>query len=365
MARKNLHSRPFDEGTLTKLELFEDYTQAWIPTFLFDGPRTICIFDFFAGPGYDAVGIPGSPIRILRKINEQVATISSQGVNVRLFFNEFDTLKFESLKESCSKYLGEFPELAKVTTVEYSNEDFGDSFGRLLTIIERYQSLVFLDQNGIKFLNSLPLLTKTRGTDFMFFAASSYVRRFGEVDEFRTHLDVDLAELRNSPYKFIHRTLLDELRKKLPKSSGYELYPFSLKKSANIYGLIFGAAHPRAVDKFLTLAWQRNPINGEANFDIDDDRLKSQGSLFDPPRPTKIESFKLSVKEMVLSGEIRDNVQMFEFVLRQGHIGKHAHDVLIALRKSKKIDFEGKSPLVNYENVYRKRRVVAFQVLNS
>ncbi|MBK8150154.1 MAG: three-Cys-motif partner protein TcmP [Acidobacteria bacterium] len=365
MAQLNLHAKPFDEGTLTKLEFFEDYTQAWIPTFLFGKPRTICIFDFFAGPGHDSLGVPGSPIRILGKIREQFELIRNSQVSVRLFLNEFDSSKFASLNESCSKYFLEFPELYKVVSVEYSNDDFGVCFERLLSTIEGYQSLVFLDQNGVKFLDSLAPLTRTRGTDFMFFAASSYIWRFGEVNEFKTHLDIDITELRKNPYKFIHRTLLDELRKKLPLSSGYELFPFSLKKSANIYGLIFGAAHPRAVDKFLTLAWQKNPINGEANFDIHDDRAKLQGSLFESAQLTKIEAFQESVTEMVLSGEIQDNFQMLDFVRRNGHIGKHAHDVLIELRKQGKIDVEGRSPLINYQNVHRGRRLIKFRVINS
>ena len=65
---KNLHEKPFDDTTIAKLEIFEDYAQAWIPTFVMAGDPEICIFDFFAGTGYDINGIPGSPIRILKKI---------------------------------------------------------------------------------------------------------------------------------------------------------------------------------------------------------------------------------------------------------------------------------------------------------
>ena len=34
MATIDLHSKPFDESTITKLEIFEDYAKAWIPTFV-------------------------------------------------------------------------------------------------------------------------------------------------------------------------------------------------------------------------------------------------------------------------------------------------------------------------------------------
>ena len=66
MAIIDLHTKPFDEQTLTKLELFEDYAKEWIPTFVMSSHHIICVFDFFAGPGYDKNHVAGSPIRILR-----------------------------------------------------------------------------------------------------------------------------------------------------------------------------------------------------------------------------------------------------------------------------------------------------------
>lgn len=45
--RKDLHAKPFDEGTLKKLEIFELYTREWLPTFLMSEYETIYIFDFF------------------------------------------------------------------------------------------------------------------------------------------------------------------------------------------------------------------------------------------------------------------------------------------------------------------------------
>jgi len=67
MPYKDLHEEPFDQTTIAKLEIFEDYAQAWIPTFVMRGDSIICVFDFFAGTGYDINGVPGTPIRILKK----------------------------------------------------------------------------------------------------------------------------------------------------------------------------------------------------------------------------------------------------------------------------------------------------------
>lgn len=93
MGSKNIHLEPFDKGTITKLEIFEDYAQAWIPTFVMQSAKEIHIFDLFSGPGYDSKNIPGSPIRLLEKINEHLGIIMSKKTKIVLHLNEFEPKK--------------------------------------------------------------------------------------------------------------------------------------------------------------------------------------------------------------------------------------------------------------------------------
>jgi three-Cys-motif partner protein len=367
MAIKNLHNKPFDESTIAKLEIFEDYAQAWIPTFVMQGTSTICIFDFFAGTGYDKNGIAGSPIRILEKIREQVIPIFQKKVNVKVYLNEFDRPKFELLKQACVDYLSENEPVGRAIEIEYFNEDFEELFPKLLPIIKDFPSLVYLDQNGIRFLSDKYILEleKIRQTDFLYFASASYLWRFGDTKEFKTHLDVDISEVKTEPYKFVHRSFIKQLKKKLPANTQMKLYPYSLKKGANIYGIIFGASHPRAVDKFLSIAWKRNETNGEANFDIDDDDLKMQQNLFGNQPLTKIEAFQKNVKEKILAKEISNNVELFKYTLEEGHLGKHAAEVLHNMKKQNEINFEGKSPLVTYEQACKMERKVDYVILKK
>jgi len=278
MANKDLHDEPFDEGTLVKLEIFEDYLQAWLPTFIMQANLypVICVFDFFAGTGYDKNGIAGSPIRFLNKLNEQLNIIIENKIKIRLILNEFNLIKFNQLKNACQELLFNNSNLNKAIEVSYYNEDFDSIFPKLKSSINQYPSLVYLDQNGMKFLSDkyFQELEKMKQTDFLYFISSSYFWRFGDTKEFKTHLDIDMTKARKDPYKFIHRNIIEQLRLKLSSTSKLKLYPFSIKKVANIHGIIFGATHPRAVDKFLSLSWKRNEINGEANFDIDDDAKK-------------------------------------------------------------------------------------------
>lgn len=71
MPAQDLHQRPFEESTVTKLEIFEQYLTAWLPTFLFSrNSQAITICDFFAGPGHDINQTPGSPLRILKALEK-------------------------------------------------------------------------------------------------------------------------------------------------------------------------------------------------------------------------------------------------------------------------------------------------------
>ena len=142
-----------------------------------------------------------------------------------------------------------------------------------------------------------------------------------------------------------------------------KLYPFSIKKGSNVYGIIFGASHPLAVDKFLNVAWKKNTINGEANFDIDEDMTKSQLLIFEDKKPTKIEAFAALLREKVLNQELQTNEDVYLFTLDQGHIPAHASDVLKQMKKEGLIDYAEKSPLVNYEQVYKNNRIISFQVI--
>ena len=52
MPVRNLHQKPFDEGTRDKLELYREYLREWLPVLLSGSSVDILqIFDFFPGQG--------------------------------------------------------------------------------------------------------------------------------------------------------------------------------------------------------------------------------------------------------------------------------------------------------------------------
>lgn len=373
MGAKNIHSEPFDNGTITKLEIFEDYAQAWIPTFVMQPHCVeIHIFDFFSGPGYDSNKIAGSPIRILAKIKEQLGNILSTKTKIVLHFNEFEPnrksqKKFELLKKNCEDYILQNPKFKYFLFVNYYNEDAEELFFKLIPIIKEYPSLVYLDQNGVKFISQeyVDELEKLNTTDFIYFVSSSFFRRYGMTEEFKKALEIDIKELESEEYRNMHRLVFNKINSRLPENSELKLFPFSIKKTRNIYGIIFGAKNYAAVDKFLKIAWKRNSLNGEADFDIDEDENKIQLDMFEGQKMTKVEKFKHELELKLLERKTVTNKNVLMYTYSNGHIPQHAVDLLKQLKNQGKLEYIGKSPCLNYENVFRKKNIVNYKIIKK
>lgn len=282
---KDLHKKPFDEGTLVKLDIFEAYIRDWLPVFVHN-PKSdrINICDFFAGSGQDLSKVPGSPLRILTVIHDYKAQILRTNCKINLFFNDCDIKKIDALKiiiaEKADKHLMN----RALLNIYYFSQDFKELFINKKECFKDSANLLFLDQNGIKNITDdiFQYLEDFKFTDFLFYISSSYFKRFGEEKYFKDYFpDLDITDMRTIDHTDSHRFILNYYKRKLPENSKTKLYPFTIKKGPNVNGLIFGSKHPRGINKFLHLAWKSNKLNGEANFDIDDDSAKKQPELFE------------------------------------------------------------------------------------
>lgn len=354
------HKHSFDEGTLTKLEIFQAYAQSWLSILAVTTRmpvKDLWIWDFFAGPGESIEGQPGSPIRILKIIEEQADRLIDNNRVVHVRFNEKDKTKYAKLLETVKNYIQQSAALQKLKLNgnfdgKCSNLDFAELFKQIKPSLGCEPALMFFDQNGIKFIGDeylMPLL-KSRLTDFLFFVSTSYFARFSSRPEFIKNVPFEWNP--ENPYKFIHRDVIEYVRGKIPYGSKMKVYPFSIKKGTNIYGLIFGASHVLAAEKFLEIAWKKNSINGEANFDIDDDASKKQGCLFDELRnPTKIEKFHDDVRNAVLNSLIKNNREAYYFAINNGFLSKEIADIIKQMKKEGYITYEGNSPRVSYKYI--------------
>jgi hypothetical protein len=68
------------------------------------------------------------------------------------------------------------------------------------------------------------------------------------------------------------------------------------------------------------------------------------------------------LKEKILNGNLKNNSEAYFFTINAGHIHSHADQIIREMKTQKLIDYESTSPLVNYEQIIKKKRVLEFKV---
>lgn len=341
---KDIHTKPFDEGTKAKLSIFKDYLKEWLPVFIAKKEiywNNINIYDFFAGPGSDLTGIKGTPLIILDELETYLETIYEKKLNVNLYFNEYDSSKYFELIESVNNYNIK----DKPYTIEFDNLDFKDAYQKkaLSMAKSNVTNLVFLDQNGIKHITEdvFKFLINTKRTDFLFFISSSTVKRFCEHPNIMRHINLSIEEVEKKPYYQIHRLILEYYKSLVPSNKELYLAPFSLMKKPNIYGLIFGSSHVLGIEKFLTTCWKIDKDRGEANFDIDNDKIQEgQFDIFsgELEKPKKVEVFEKELADNIVTGLLKTDKEIYLYTITNGFLPSHAKGVINSLIFSNKIE---------------------------
>ena len=368
MGNRDIYKKPFDEGTIAKLEIFEQYLVSWLPTFIKkDLGKPIQIFDLFAGEGCDVNGIEGSSLRILRVIKRYKDKLYDKKIN--LYLNDINTKKIQKLENLCKNKIKEL-EIENFVNLCTSNISFGDFLCENKDILNYGCNLIFADQNGFKEITKdvFQFLINLETTDFLFFISSTYIHRFAKRDEVRKyHPEFDYEKIESCNFKKIHNVICNEFKKYVPENiKNYLLIPFSIMKEdkKNVYGLIFVSKHIRGSDKFLDIAWKMNSINGNANFDIEEEYKKNQLELFKNQPKTKIEVFQENLEKLILKKGLKSNVDVYIYTLNQGHIPAHAKTKIMEMKKNGLIKYETRFPLINYKN-FMKRKIINFVVLNE
>ncbi|MFA6569392.1 MAG: three-Cys-motif partner protein TcmP [Victivallales bacterium] len=348
MNNLDFHEEPFDEGTLCKLEMYRKYLRSWLPTFInHQYVDTIQIFDFFAGPGYDGENKPGSPVIASQEIRIALdGSKSRDGMKIKLFLNELDQNKYKTLQSNAAVIKKENPEIDVIT----ENKEFSDLFFKSFSLMDRkgVANFLFLDQFGVSEITPrvFESMINLDRTDFIFFVSASIINRVKKHPDIVKYIPtISEEDWQRMTGNNVNRILSDAYQTCIPTDKSYYLSNFSIKKGANVYGLIFGSGHPAGIEKFLRVAWE---MGGDANFDIDGDNIdENQPALFEVfDKPTKITEFEHELEAKVLNKEIRDNNQAYIFSLQRGVLASHARAALKNMCKA------GKLPKQNFHLSY-------------
>lgn len=352
MAAGDFHNRPFAVETLTKLEIFELYAREWFPVFLaqrFPQKSTIHVYDFFAGPGTDSTNIAGSPLRIIHQLEKCQAFAAWGKVNIHLHFFDESPQKIAQLGQKIDE------QVSKISNVTYDIKPlaFEEAWGKSVRELESPEAakLVFIDQTGVSQVTPEVFLRLVNSPtcDFLFFISSSTLHRFRDLPVIKQKI------VRPDDYYHVHLAVLDYYRSLIPSGQKHYLAPFSIKKGANIYGLIFGSAHPLGMDKFLQVAWNSDEVTGEANFDINRENIQP-GQLCLPIsdlRPNKVLAFEKELENLLRNGRISDELDVVQVCFDHGMKRQHAEPVLKKLKEKKIIDLNFRVPQISYSKPCR------------
>jgi len=346
MASGEIEDKPYNEGTLTKLALFELYARAWLPVFTSPPEqrwKRLHLFDFFAGKGRDCEGTPGSSARLATEISRRWQEIQNKNLQVRLTACDDNAAKTESLGE----YLNESGRMPQGLMLDVRTGPFSETFPNYLPILRDPDTacLVLLDQYGFKEVGVevFRSLTRCPATDILFFVSTQHLHRFADHPDVKKYIDLVPAK----DYHHTPQQVLGWYRSQVPEGVEYYLAPFSFRKGSNIYSVIFGSGHPKGMEQFLSVAWRMDKQNGEADYDLNREDFKElepflpMGELF---QPKKVQVFEASLEAAIRGKALTTEKDLYLFCLTNGMMPSHASSVLTRLKKEGAIECDFRSP---------------------
>lgn len=358
MSKKDINNKPFDEGTLLKLDIFRDCFREWFPVFVHNPTIShIFIYDMFAGSGKDSIGMDGSPLILLNEArgNEKQhcrALSNSLSKKVYFGFNEFDFNKRAALETLlrnnqflCQKDC--LIECPYTNSLFFQSEDFKKLFlninFRRVLANSKFAKFVLLDQYGFKQIDEDVFLELVNSptTDFIFFIASSFIKRFQTLPAVTKYFRENQIRFDEAKPKECHRVIADYYRNLLPSDKEYYIHAFTIQKGKNYYGLIFGTNHSLGMEKFVKVCWKHDCMSGDSNCNIDEDYLP--GTLFfDQENSNKKSMVKEQIERLILNGSITSNIEGLKYALTHGCEPKLFVEVITQLKKDQRISIEGK-----------------------
>lgn len=354
---RDINKSEFDEGTKLKLSIFRECFREWYPVFLYNQHISrLFIYDMFAGSGKDTVGNVGSPIILLQEAmgNEKqyCSRIRQNNKSVILAFNEKEESKRNELECNIKQEIAQCKTTCQFDTCvfdkacHYAHEDFSDLIQneKLLSVLNnaKYAKFVLLDQYGFKQINDevfLKLINAPK-TDFIFFIASSFIKRFATLSAVTKYFKQEDISFEETNPKECHRVITNYFRTLIPADKEYYLHSFTIQKGPNYYGLIFGTNHTLGMEKFLRVCWKYDTLAGESNCNINNDF--QEGELFyQSGTSSKRQDVSNDIKQKILAKEIANNKDGLRYALKCGCEPKVYVDVIEDLINSKKVSIDG------------------------
>lgn len=243
----------------------------------------------------------------------------------QVIFHDTDTACVESM----ARQLGETVNANDshgAANIQY----FSQSFAALQSSLHRLQhsrsaNLIFLDQDAAMHSDNEALceLQQLRSSDLLIFISSNWYQQFfasGEADSWgMAGIDIELVR-----YSHIHRFISSYFRRFV----GHDCFvaPFSLKSKSALSTLLFVTHNPLRLEKFLRVAWHKDPFFSHSNFDLYDEEVTRQRLALVGAK--KVVEFQKELLACLESGKFRSDRDIYLHTLQRGFLGRHAADTV-------------------------------------
>lgn len=321
-----------------KVRLLNEYVKRYLNIISNDGyTEVIHMHDLFCGPGIYENGGHGSPLVTLKQVKQTYYTIIDKSIHKRpkinCHFNDIDKTKTEILNKSIKEHSLHYPVIGDLNI---SNEDYKQAVILLKEQFEKFKNekaFVFIDPYGYKELvagDIKGLMGKHKKSEVLLWLPIQFMYRFADegtppvLKNFMTELGiVNEAKKSKNVWEFISL-----LNRGFQNFLGNDFFVdhFSLKKEENtVFCLFFFTSHIKGFEKMLESKWEIDTEQGRGwqyNSNIP--------NLFSDQKTNELE---VLLKTFLKSGK-KYNCDVYEFVLRQGYLTKHATEVLSNLQKN-------------------------------
>ncbi|HVI44592.1 MAG TPA: three-Cys-motif partner protein TcmP [Chitinophaga sp.] len=321
-----------------KVRLLGEYVKRYLNIISNDGfTDAIHMYDLFCGQGIYENDGHGSPLVILEHVKETHYSLIDKKPRklpkINCYLNDIEKSKTDILNQYITDNSLHY---SVIGNLQISNADYKQAVVALKACFEKFKNekaFVFIDPYGYKELvagDIQGLLGKHKKSEVLLWLPIQFMYRFADegtpaiLKNFMSDLEiVEEAKKAKNVWEFI-----SVLNKGFQHFLGNSFFVdhFSLQKEENtVFCLFFFTPHIKGFEKMLESKWEIDTQEGRGWR-----YCGNVPNLFSQQFTDELEE---GLKSFFKSGR-KYNSDVFEFVLRQGYLPKHATEVLTNLQKT-------------------------------
>ncbi len=290
-------------------------------------------YDLFCGPGKYDDGGEGSPLIILKELNDAFELALSRGIEMSEFnclFNDIDSNIVETLKKNITSGIG-FN--SNIGSVSYRNEDYKqislEVIQKLKNLPKGEKAFIYIDPYGYKDIrfNELKQLIISKNSEVLLFLPTHFMFRFSEngTPESLLNFIDEIVPKSQWPKSLTGLDFIENLTNAFQYNLGSDFFvdSFSITRDKNqFFCLFFFTSHIYGFDRMLDAKWEIDKEDGRGwKFNAESDNLFSV--IENSPNVSK---FETKLREYLK--EQRSNKELYAFTLHNRHIPIHTTQIL-------------------------------------